>query len=506
MKRGGPRTPAPVAVAAPPISLGPGQPARHLTVADALRSAHDALARADFDTSAHIGAQLQRVPGAMRSALVVLLQTAVGLSRPDDALTLAERLLDIGVEAPGDVLAVVQGLQLANRPQQAVELLTATLQRRPREVRLLHARAEILGEIGEHLQAVAELRRLLKRDPRCFIAYRTLAMLDRLSDEQVAFLDRAAIPAAERSAAWSALAFEYRKRGEPDREFHYLDQAHAVLAVTDPWVPAEESEMADQLIAMMDRGYFEQRPAVVMDSGRRPIFIVGMPRSGSTLAEQILVSAEGVEAAGESALFPWLLFDLAQRRHAMAPWPDIALKLTSDDLVRLRRDYLGLINRVYTRAAVFVDKQLTNWKYLGLLRQILPEAVFVHTVRDPLDTCLSTYQQAFHVLGFSHNLEHLAQFHLDQARVMDHWKRLFPERIHTLEYERLVAQPEAEIRRLLEFCRIPWSDRALRFHETQRGVRTASVMQVRRPIYHESVQKWRAYEKHLAVARSILGV
>jgi tetratricopeptide (TPR) repeat protein len=504
MKRTPPKAQAQRAPLTAAISLAPGRPPGQMSVAQALGHGREALAAGDFDSPAHIAEQLRRIPGLMREGLVLLLQTMVGLTRPGDALILAERLLAIGVESPTDVLAVAQGLQLASRHERAIELLTTALGRTPRNLALLHYRAELFGEIGEHGKATAELRAIIAQEPQFFAAYRSLAMIDELTDAEVAFLENATIPASGRIAAWSALAFAWRRRKDPQREFHYLDRAQALLAEKDPWIPAEETEMADQAIAMLDRAYFETRPAAPVTGTRRPIFIVGMPRSGSTLAEQILVSAEGVEAAGESALFPWLLLDLARRRYGLAPYPEIALRLTSADLLRLRDDYLDLVDRVYTRASVFVDKQFTNWKYLGLIRQILPEALFVHTIRDPLDTCLSTYQQAFAVLGYGHSLEHLALFHRDQDRVMAHWKALFPERIHTLEYERLVADPGKEIRALLSFCGIPWTERALRFHETRRGIRTASVMQVRRPIYHSSVRKWRAYEKQVEPARRVL--
>jgi hypothetical protein len=387
-------------------------------------------------------------------------------------------------------------------------LLNAALARPPRSAALRHCRAEMLGEIGDAAEAAAELRALLADAPGLLASWRTLAMLDRLSDAELQRLE--ALPLGNvdvegRIAVWSALAFSYRQRGQPDLEFSYLDRAQQLLAAQDPWVPAEETEQADAVIAELDADFFRDRASPPATPGPRPIFVLGMPRSGSTLAEQIIVSCEGVEAAGESGVFPWLLLDLAERRYGTAPWPDIALRLTPQDLQQLRQDYFGQIQRVFTRAPVFVDKQFTNWKYLGLLALVLPEALFVHTVRDPLDSCLSTYQQAFHALGYGHDLRHLALIERDQDRVMAHWRSLFPERIHSLGYEELVANPEREIRRLLEFCRLPWTDRALRFHETRRGVRTASVMQVRRPIYRSSVAKWQGYAHLLKPAREILG-
>lgn len=486
------------------LSLAPGQPPRQVRVVDALDHARRCMAAEDFASAVHIGEQLRRVTGATTAAFVLLLEAMVMLGRPGDALTVTQRLLALGVEDPADVLTAARGLQLTNRHGQAIELLDKALARAPRDVNLLHCRAELLGEAGDHAKAVADLRKVVALDPKFFPAYRSLALIDGLTDEDVRFLETATIPEAGRAAVCSALAFAWRARGDVAREFTYLDQAHALLARSDPWFPAEETEMADQVIAQLDRGFFARQPALAASGGRRPIFVIGMPRSGSTLAEQILVSAEGVGTTGESGLFPWVLLDLAQRRYGEPPFPEIALRLEPRDLGSLRSDYLALVERVYTPAPVFVDKQFTNWKFAGLLRLVFPEALFVHTVRDPLDTCLSTYQQAFPSLGYGHDIGHVAQLLKDQARVMAHWRSHFPERIHTLEYEKLVASPEAEIRALLGFCGIPWTDRALNFHETRRGIKTASVMQVRRPIYTTSVHKWRAYERFLAPAKRVL--
>lgn len=487
------------------LSLAPGEASRATTLGAAVEHARRAMSADAFDPAVHIAEQLRRVPGATLAAHLLLVEAAVRLGRPGDALLNAQRAVDLGLHDPHDALVAAQGLALANRYDAAVALLGAALERAPRDATVRRFRAELLGQLGEKATAVAELRRVLAQDPRQVAAYAALAILDHLTDAEVAALERAPVAPAEQPAAWHALASAARERGDLQREFHCLDEAQRLLALADPWFPHEETEMADAIIARLDRAFFAVAPAAAAGGAQRPVFIVGMPRSGSTLAEQILVTADGVEAAGESGVFPWLLLDLARRRYGEPPYPDIALRLDAADIGRLRADYLDLVARVFTRAPVFVDKQFTNWKYVGLLLQVFPEARFVHTVRDPLDTCLSAYQQCFHSLGYAHSLEHLALELKDQARVMAHWKSLFPQAIHTLAYERLVADPEGEIRALYAFCGLAWTERALRFHETRRSVRTASVAQVRRPLYASAVGRAAAYGALLDPARRVLG-
>jgi hypothetical protein len=203
-------------------------------------------------------------------------------------------------------------------------------------------------------------------------------------------------------------------------------------------------------------------------------------------------------------VFPWLLLDLNMRRHPGLEYPQVAQALTADDLARLQREYLRTIHEVFTPAPVFVDKQFTNYKFVGLLSRLFPDAVFVHTVREPLDVILSTWQHVFPNLGFSHDLEHLALAWQDRAAIMAHWQRVLPGRIHDLVYEQLVREPEPTLRRLFEFCRLRWSEEVLRFHESRHAAKTASVLQVRQPFYQSSVGRWQPYAELLAPARRVL--
>jgi hypothetical protein len=222
-----------------------------------------------------------------------------------------------------------------------------------------------------------------------------------------------------------------------------------------------------------------------------------MMRSGTTLTEQILASHPQVHGAGELRLFGQITDVLAERL-GPEPYPecvgrlDVALArpLAEDHLGRLR-DRGGVARRV-------VDKMPDNYLHLGLIATLLPKARIVHCVRDPIDTCLSCYFQNFAGLfPFKHDLRHLGAYCREYQRLMQHWRQVLPVPVLELNYEALTAAPEAVSRRLVEFCGLEWDDRCLRFHETDRPVRTASMLQVRRPMYRSAVGRWKRYEKHL---------
>jgi tetratricopeptide (TPR) repeat protein len=231
-----------------------------------------------------------------------------------------------------------------------------------------------------------------------------------------------------------------------------------------------------------------------------PIFIVGMPRSGSTLIEQILSSHPKVTGLGENAAliealadrFPYALFEAEQPAHFR----------------RLADTYLAAMHaRGWTSSPRFVDKMLRNYMHIGAIHLMFPRAVILHARRDAADTCLANFRQLFATGNeLSYDLGDIGRDYVRYRAVMDHWGQVLPGRVIDVDHEALVADPEARIRWLVtEACGLAWDDACLRFHETRRAVRTASVAQVRQPIFTTSIQRWRRYENHLGPLFEALG-
>lgn len=237
----------------------------------------------------------------------------------------------------------------------------------------------------------------------------------------------------------------------------------------------------------------------------RPIFIVGMPRSGTTLVEQMLASHPQVHGAGELRYMGFLTRLVSQRVGDGQPYPECAVRITNDLMLEMAQRYLANMRRHNATARRVVDKMPNNFWQLGLISRMLPKARIIHTVRDPMDTCLSCYFQNFGgVHAYAFNLANLGFYYRQYARMMAYWKKTLDLPILTINYEQLVAEPETHARKLIDFVGLEWDERVLAFHETRRDVATASYDQVRRPIYADSIGRWRHYEKHLAPLRQAL--
>lgn len=232
-----------------------------------------------------------------------------------------------------------------------------------------------------------------------------------------------------------------------------------------------------------------------------PIFVLGMPRTGSTLVEQILASHSKVQGMGENE---GVLHRIV-REEGSAIRPD---RLVSGDLDRLVRTYLKRMReRGWTGDSKLVDKYPTNYLHVGLIRLAFPRAVILHTVRDPIDTCFACYRQAFAPEGvpYALDLAHVGAHYRGYREMMDHWARVTPGAVIEVAYEDLVADLDGQARRLLKACGLPWEDACLRFYETERVITTASRTQVRRPIYGEAMGRWKAYRQHLGPLIEALG-
>jgi tetratricopeptide (TPR) repeat protein len=228
-----------------------------------------------------------------------------------------------------------------------------------------------------------------------------------------------------------------------------------------------------------------------------PVFIIGMPRSGSTLVEQILASHPQVFGAGEVDAFG-LALRIAGLHTAERPFPECVSEWTAEDLNRAADRYLQLLGRDLplsenrVRVKRLTDKMLANFQYAGLIHLMLPRAHIIHTRRDPIDTCLSCFSIQFAGLRYTYDLGELGRYYAAYARLMDHWRALLPAgRMLEVQYEQVVEDFEMMARRIIAHCGLEWDDACLRFYETQRPVRTSSVIQVRQPIYRNSVGRWR---------------
>ncbi|MGD8681071.1 MAG: sulfotransferase, partial [Lysobacterales bacterium] len=261
--------------------------------------------------------------------------------------------------------------------------------------------------------------------------------------------------------------------------------------------PVQTQVIHDRIIEVFDRPFFEQREGWG-DPDPSPILIVGLPRSGSTLIEQILASHSMVEGTMELPDLARTIGELSKRSPGKSEYPEAVQPLDERAARALGRQYLDSTMRYRTPLPRFIDKMPNNFASVGYLHLILPNAKVINARRHPLDSCLGCYKQLFFKgQSFTYDLFELGHYYLQYQRIMDHWHEVLPGKVLDVRYEDMVADQEGQTRRILEYLGLPWEDRCLRFYETERAINTASSEQVRQPIYTKAINFWRHYEPHL---------
>ncbi len=279
------------------------------------------------------------------------------------------------------------------------------------------------------------------------------------------------------------------------------------LAANKPFDSAEFRQQVKDTIYVFSRTFIESHSGGGNDS-HRPIFIVGMPRSGTSLVEQILASHSGVFGAGELNDMKFVARLASQLSRLRLPYPNSVPGLGRSQMTRLAEDYLARIAALSSpEAARVIDKHPLNFQFVGLILLMFPNAKIIHTVRHPLDTCLSCFFQNF-TKGqhYSFDMVKLGHFYNDYRRLMEHWDLVFPGRILQVEYESVTDDQEPQTRRILDYCDLEFEPQCLEFHKTQRVVKTASFLQVRKPLYQTSRGRWRNYVTQLQELAGILGM
>ena len=365
---------------------------------------------------------------------------------------------------------------------------------------------------GEIDAAVDAYRSAYRQRPDYGDAYWSLANIKtyRFTDDEFAAIEAraqdAAVDADDRVHLLFAAGKALEDRGDDREAFSRYSEGNALKAARTGYEPARTARAVDRQVEACTSALFERRGGLGCDAPD-PIFIVGLPRAGSTLLEQILSSHSQVDGTMELHE----ILGLAQRLQGRSIDEDPAYPANLADIDeghfrRFGEKFIGDTRAYRGAAPYFIDKMPNNFMHVGLIRLILPRARVIDARRHPMACCFSGYKQLFgEGQDFSYDLDWIGRYYADYVRLMDHWDEVLPGFVLRVDYEDVVADLEAQVRRLLDVCGLPFEDRCLEFHRTRRQVRTPSSEQVRQPIYKSGLEHWRRFDEWLGPLRSALG-
>ena len=482
------------------------------------------------------------------AAIRMLAEVAARLGRYADAEALLTRCLELAPSFTAARHNLAMALHRQSKEPEALAQIDALLAAQPGNPGYRNLRAAILVRIGEYAAAIGLYEGLLAQYPDrarlwlsyghalrtagrqrdCLAAYRKCSALApdlgeaqwslanlktvRFAADDVAAMQarvqRPELSGEDRLHFHFALGKALEDEGDFAESFNHYAEGNRLRRAQIHYDAGETSDHVRRSKTLFSREFFAERAASGVPDAD-PIFIVGLPRAGSTLLEQILASHSAVEGTMELPDISALARALGGRkkRSELSRYPEILAELRAADLRSLGEQYLAR-TRVQrkTSAPFFIDKMPNNFAHLGLIDLALPNARVIDARRHPLACCFSGFKQHFaRGQNFTYSLEEIGRYYRDYVELMHHFDTVLPGRVHRVFYEQVVDDMEGEVRRLLDYCKLPFEDACLRFFETDRAVRTASSEQVRQPLYRDGLEQWRAYEPWLAPLKSALG-
>jgi hypothetical protein len=396
----------------------------------------------------------------------------------------------------------------------ALALHEALLAEYPRHAKMWMSKGHVLKTAGRRDESIRAYRQSIAIAPALGEAYWSLANLKTFRfepadlDRMRAQLARAELADEDRLHFEFALGKALEDRAEYAASFEHYARANALRRRQVVHDAAETTAHVQRTRAVCTRELFADRAGWGAPAPD-PIFIVGLPRSGSTLLEQILASHSAVEGTMELPDVLGLVRELGgrRRRAERSRYPEVLATLVAPDVLALGERYLRQTQiQRKTGARHFIDKMPNNFAHVGLIHLALPNARIVDARRHPLGCGFSCFKQHFaRGQAFTYDLDELGRYYRDYVELMAHYDAVLPGRVHRVHYERLVEDTEHEVRRLLEYCGLPFEQGCLDFHRNERAVRTASSEQVRQPIFREGIDHWRHYEPWLGPLKAALG-
>lgn len=423
--------------------------------------------------------------------------------RYEEALDAVQRALNIDPRMVHSWVVRGNILTRAQRNEESLEAYGKAMELSPGSAGALSGMGHVLKTIGRQEESIDAFRRCILSNPAFGEAYWSLANLKtfEFSPEEVAVMEKMVedknLADEPRVNFFLSLGKHYENEKDYDRAFEHYQRGNDLRREHEIYDPVQTQVVHDRIIEVFSREFLEERKGWG-DPDPSPILIVGLPRSGSTLIEQILASHSMVEGTMELPDLSRVISELSKRSPKRTEYPEAVVKLDEETISAMGRAYLQSTMRYRSGKAYFIDKMPNNFPSIGFLSLILPNAKVIDARRHPLDSCLGSYKQLFFKgQSFTYEQFELGHYYLQYRRIMEHWRDVLPGKVLDVHYEQMVSDQENQTRRLLEYCGLPWEDQCLRFYETERAINTASSEQVRQPIYTKAVHFWRNYESHL---------
>jgi tetratricopeptide (TPR) repeat protein len=481
------------------VAISPDCSQAHLTLADILQGL-DRLGEAIIHYSKVLATEPQNY--AAHNNLGTILQK---LGRFDEAINHYRLALAINPDYVDAHCNLGNALFFLNRTEDSIVENEKALRLDPRKIAAHNNLGVAFQALGRMEDAKAAYERALQIAPRNAAIHLNLTYLRRFTtgDHRLTALEKlaediATLNAEDQISLHFALGRAYGDLGQHERSFRHLRDGNALKRARLVYQEKGVLSLLERIRTTFTPELMRQKSGGGHQSDM-PVFVVGMPRSGTTLVEQILASHSKVYGAGEIETFYRAVAKFKSRNHIAAEFPDFVQAMSSEALCGLGSDYIQLIKPAAPAAKRIVNKLPLNFKYVGLIHLALPQARIIHVCRDPLDTCFSCFSMLFTgAQSFSYDLGELGRYYRGYAAVMDHWRNALPPGVMIeVQYEDLVADLEGQASAIVHHCGLPWEDSCLAFHQTKREVKTASSVQVRDPLYRTSVGRWRPYESFL---------
>lgn len=481
------------------------------------------------------------------TAMRILASVGVRLGKLKEASHLLERCLELAPDFHHARHNYATIFVKRNKLEAALAEVDTLLHFEPNNPNFLILKATILGRKGDHQPAIALYEQLLKHYPahagahmnyghtlktvgrldEAVAAYRAAIDLDpasgesywslanlktfRFSDEDVAnmqtYVEKSGIVAEDQAHLAFALGKAFEDRQEYDKSFRHYELGNRVRSEHHRHSAKVNVFNTARQIKTFTTEFFAERQGWGC-AAADPVFIVGLPRAGSTLLEQVLSSHSTVEGTAELPDIIAMSRRLGKRsrENPASLYPEILRDISETEARELGENYLETTRVQRHGLPYFIDKMPNNFQHIGLIHLILPNAKIVDARRHPMAGCFSCYKQLFaRGQTFTYNLDDLGKYYRDYLILMQHWNTVLPGRVHTVHYEKMVADTEGQIRALLEYCGLAFEESCLRFYETERAIRTPSAEQVRQPVYQEGLEQWRHYEPYLNPLKQALG-